>query len=198
MQMCQILKNVEKRTSEIIPPSLPKTSSPPKHSEPIKTKASQVFPGTFSIKDMTTSQEKATESKELHAEDKTGEYGRSDIFSLEQLETAWDEFAESLHNSMPHLSATLKKHRPVLKEDFLIEFCVDNKVLAEDLTQKRNDLLEFLIARLKNAMIHLQIIVPDHPIGVRPYTDREKFGRMAEKNPELLDLREQLDLEIES
>jgi DNA polymerase-3 subunit gamma/tau len=198
MQMCQILKNVEKRTSDTISPSPPKPSSPPQHSEPLKTKSSQVFSGTFSIKDMTSSQENVAKSKELLAEDKTGEYGSLDIFSFEQLETAWDEFAESLHNSMPHLSATLKKHRPVLKEDFLIEFCVDNKVLAEDLTQKRNDLLEFLIARLKNAMIHLQIIVPDHPIAVRPYTDREKFGRMAEKNPELLDLREQLDLEIES
>jgi hypothetical protein len=58
MQMCQILKNVEKRTSDTIPPSPPKPSSPPKHSEPIKTKSSQVFPGTFSIKDMTSSQEK--------------------------------------------------------------------------------------------------------------------------------------------
>lgn len=98
---------------------------------------------------------------------------------------------------MPPLSTTLKKHRPVLKEDFLIEFCVDNKVLAEDLNQKRNDLLKFLISKLNNPNIHLQIIIPEHPIGIKPYTSREKFGRMAEKNPGLLDLREQLDLEID-
>ena len=125
-------------------------------------------------------------------------YDTDTAFTLDQLESAWDEFSESIRSSMPPLATTLKKHRPVLKEDFLIEFCVDNKVLAEDLNQKSNDLLNFLISRLKNTKIHLQIIVPDHPIGVRPYTDREKFGRMAEKNPRLLDLREQLDLEIES
>jgi len=120
------------------------------------------------------------------------------LFTLDQLEDAWDEFSETLRSAMPQLTTTLKKHRPVLKEDFLIEFCVDNKILAEELNQKRNELLDFLVSRLNNPKIHLQIIVPDHPIGLKPYTDREKFGRMAEKNPALLDLREQMDLEIDS
>jgi len=192
MQMCIILKNTEKKTPDLI------TTSPIKHAEPVKPKESKAFPGTLSIKDMTSSQQKEAEKKTSRAEEKTGEYVTVASFTLEQLETAWDQFSESLRSSMPPLSTTLKKHRPVLKEDFLIEFCVDNKVLAEDLHQKQNDLLEFLISKLNNPKIHLQIIVPDHPIGLKPYTDREKFGRMAEKNPGLLGLREQLDLEIDS
>jgi len=191
MQMCIILKNIEKKAPDPLP------TPPPKPAEPVKPKESKAFYGTLSIKDMTSSQQKEAEKKPLRAEEKTREYGTAAIFTLEQLETAWDQFSETLRDSMPHLSTTLKKHRPVLKEDFLIEFCVDNKVLAEDLNQKRNDLLDFLIVRLNNTKIHLQIIVPDHPIGLKPYTDREKFGRMAEKNPDLLDLREQLDLEID-
>jgi DNA polymerase-3 subunit gamma/tau len=198
MQMCQILNKVEAKIPNPIPPSPSKTAPLTNPSEPVKPKATKAFPGTLSIKDMTSSQHKETENNNSLVEDTIVEYNRSDIFTLEQLETVWDEFGESIHSSMPHLSATLKKHRPVLKEDFLIEFCVDNKVLAEDFTLKQNDLLGFLVSRLKNTKIHLQIIVPDHPVGVKPYTDREKFGRMAEKNPELLNLREQLDLEIES
>ena len=211
MQMCIILRNTEaspgenqkkKPPAQNVPAIEKKTGDPiptpqPKPEESVKPKESKAFPGTLSIKDMASSQQKEAEKKPPRAEEKTGEYSTSAIFTLEQLETAWDQFSETLRKSMPHLSTTLKKHRPVLKEDFLIEFCVDNKVLAEDLNQKRNDLLDFLIVRLKNAKIHLQIIVPDHPIGVKPYTDREKFGRMAEKNPDLLDLREQLDLEID-
>jgi DNA polymerase-3 subunit gamma/tau len=192
MQMCIILKNTEKKTPDLIP------ASPPKPAEPIKQMESKAFPGTLSIKDMTSYQQKETEKKPPRAEEKTGEYVTVASFTLEQLETAWDQFSESLRSSMPPLSTTLKKHRPVLKEDFLIEFCVDNKVLAEDLNQKQNELLKFLISKLNNPKIHLQIIVPDHPIGLKPYTDREKFGRMAEKNPGLLGLREQLDLEIDS
>ncbi len=210
MQMCIILRNAEvspnenqKKKSPVqnIPVIEKKTPDPilptSKPAETVKPKETRAFPGTLSIKDMTSSLQKESEKKPLRAEEKTGEYGTSTIFTLEQLETVWDQFGETIHKSMPHLSTTLKKHRPVLKENFLIEFCVDNKVLAENLNQKKNDLLDFLIVRLNNAKIHLQIIVPDHPIGLKPYTDREKFGRMAEKNPDLLDLREQLDLEID-
>jgi DNA polymerase III subunit gamma/tau len=211
MQMCIILRNVEaspnenqkKKPTVQNPPVIENKTPDPvpapasKPAETVKPKQSKAFPGTLSIKDMASSQQKEVEKKPPRVEEKTGEYGPSTIFTLEQLETAWDQFSETLHSSMPHLSTTLKKHRPVLKEDFLIEFCVDNKVLAENLNQKRNDLLDFLVSRLNNPKIHLQIVVPDHPIGLKPYTDREKFGRMVEKNPDLLDLREQLDLEID-
>jgi DNA polymerase-3 subunit gamma/tau len=184
--------NVEKTTSDPILPS------PSKPIEIIKPRESKVFPGMISIKEMTSYQPKDTENKPSLAEEKTEKMNTGEIFSLEQLESAWDQFSESLRSTIPPLSTALKKHRPVLKEDFIIEFCVDNKVLAEDLNQMRNDLLGFLGSKLNNNKIQLQIIVPDHPIGLRPYTDREKFSRMAEKNPGLLDLRERLDLEIDS
>ncbi len=212
MQMCTILRDagavpaenqkkklpvqnvpvIEKKTGD------PVSTTPSKPAETVKPKESKPIPGMLSIREeMNSSQQKATDKKQNNAEETTGEYGNAAIFTLEQLETAWDQFGDTMHGSMKHLSTALKKHRPVLKEDFLIEFCVDNKVLAEDLNQKRNELLDFLKVRLNNTKIHLQIIVPDHPIGIKPYTDREKFGRMAEKNPDLLNLREELDLEID-
>lgn len=210
MQMCVLLKDSEtinsdaKKTETISRPAqkadvpvkpIPEPVKPP---EIIKPKEAKPLPGMLSIKaEMNSSQQQEQDKKESDAEEKKGEYGVAEAFTLEQLETAWDQFGDTLHGSMKHLSTALKKHRPVLKEDFLIEFCVDNKVLADDLNQKRNDLIGFLNSRLNNTRIRLSIIVPDHPIGVRPYTDREKFGRMAEKNPELLNLREELDLEID-
>jgi DNA polymerase III subunit gamma/tau len=218
MQMCVILKQnegtsnevqkkkpavqnvagIEKKSPAPAPAPAPAPVPNVKPAEPSKPKETRAFQGMVSIKDeMTFSPSKAADSKPSGAEEKAGEYIPV-LFTLDQLETAWDEFSETLRSSMPQLTTTLKKHRPVLKEDFLIEFCVDNKILEEELNQKRNDLLDFLVARLNNTKIHLQIIVPDHPIGLKPYTDREKFGRMAEKNPGLLDLREQLDLEIDS
>jgi DNA polymerase-3 subunit gamma/tau len=183
---------IEKKTAE---PILSSTSRP---AEAVKPKESKVFSGMISIKDLTSSNPKDSENKPSLEEEKTENQVIGEIFSIEQLEIAWDKFSESLRSSMPPLSTALKKHRPVLKNDFMIEFCVDNKVLAEDLNQKRNDLLGFLASQLNNKKIQLEIIVPDHPIGLRPYTDREKFGRMAEKNPGILDLRERLDLEIDS
>ena len=208
MQMCLLLRSNDSAPKEVVKskPAIPiekKTPdplpiAPQKPVEPTKPKETKAFPGTLSIKDMTASQQGEVEKKPLQAEEIAEDYGSPGIFTLDQLETAWDQFSDSIRSAMPPLSTALKKHRPVLKDDFLIEFCVDNKVLADDLHQQQNDLLGFLISKLNNNKIHLQIIVPDHPIGVKPYTDREKFARMAEKNPGLMDLREQLDLEIES
>jgi DNA polymerase-3 subunit gamma/tau len=212
IQMCVILKNSDSATGDIpkkkaavqsAPAAEKKTAEPPpaapaKPAEPQRPKESKALPGTLSIKDMTSARDKENEKSVPQAQEKTGDYGPSAEFSLEQLESFWDQFGETLRSTMPQLATTLRKHRPVLKDDFLIEFCVDNKILAEELNQQRNELLDFLVARLNNTRIRIQIIVPDHPVAVRPYTDREKFGRMAEKNPGLLDLREQLDLEIDS
>ncbi|MCX6243677.1 MAG: DNA polymerase III subunit gamma/tau [Bacteroidetes bacterium] len=210
MQMCIILKDAQTLTEETPKPKPVKQSPPPvekktpdpipeqpvKKEEPPKPKESKPFTGTFSIKDAGSGAKKEPETKEPEVEEEPAGYTAATSFSLDQLETAWDTFSESLRQEMPHLSTTLKKHRPVLKEDFLIEFCVDNKILAEELERKRNELLGFLITQLNNNQIHLQIIVPDHPVGVKPYTDREKFARMAEKNPAVQELREQMDLEI--
>ena len=165
---------------------------------PVKTvKTGKSIPGTISIK---ASPAKAGNGKEkdlLQAEQSGEPYRPMSPFSQEQLETAWDEFSETLHQDLPHIYSTLKKYKPVLKDDFQVEFCVDNKVMDEELHQKRNELLEHLWKKLNNWGIGLQTVIPAIPRGTRPYTNREKFNRMAEKNPSLLDLREQLDLDID-
>jgi DNA polymerase III subunit gamma/tau len=211
MQMCGILtgeqplqaETTRKRPVQASTPKVekkipdPVSAAPPKVTEPLKPKETKTFQGTLSIKDMTSAENREPEKKGPEVRETAEEYVISNTFTLGQLETAWDTFGENLRKSMPHLSTTLKKHRPVLKENFLIEFCVDNKILAEELNQKRGELLEFLVSQLNNNQIRLLIIVPDHPVAVKPYTTREKFTRMAEKNPAMQDMKEQLDLEID-
>jgi len=91
----------------------------------------------------------------------------------------------------------LKNNKPLLKENFVVEFCVDNKLLEEELDQKRNELLAWLCSRLGNDKITFQVVVKEMMKTTRPYTDREKFNRMVEKNPSLKEMKEQLDLEID-
>jgi hypothetical protein len=57
--------------------------------------------------------------------------------------------------------------------------------------------MEFLKFRLNNYKIHLQTSIADNQKTMKPYTDKEKFDMLAEKNPALRTLREELDLEIE-
>ena len=65
------------------------------------------------------------------------------------------------------------------------------------MNQKRGELLEFLKKNLNNYQISLQTRIPENHKEVKPYTDKEKFEKMAAKNPALNKLKEQLDLDIE-
>jgi len=190
----EVAKPVE--AAKPVPAEPVKPQETAKPAEPERKKETVSYPGTISIR--APKEEKKKEPDAPVSLEGEATYRPSSQFSQEQLEIAWDAFSDTLYVSSPHLFNTLKKRRPVLKDEFLIEFCVDNKLLEEDLNQKRNDLLSYMQQQLNNFSIQLQIVVPEYAKGsTKPYTDREKFARMAEKNPSLLDLREQLDLDIE-
>ncbi|MEI6455785.1 MAG: DNA polymerase III subunit gamma/tau [bacterium] len=119
------------------------------------------------------------------------------LFSQELLNLRWDDYAEMLKPDYPHLFSMLKKHRPVLMEEFRIDFTIDNKLLEEGLNEKKGELLSYLRKELNNYKITLQTRISESDKNSKPYTDKEKFEKMAEKNPALRKLREELDLEIE-
>ena len=118
-------------------------------------------------------------------------------FTQSDLGTAWSEFAERQKESSPHLWAALRNYRPGLLPDWQIEFTLDNKLLAEELGHKKGELSEFLRKKLNNSNIQIITRVAETSKDTRPYTDKDKFEKMAEKNPLLRNLREELDLEIE-
>jgi DNA polymerase-3 subunit gamma/tau len=118
-------------------------------------------------------------------------------FTQSDLGTAWAEFAEKQKDSSPHLWAALRNYRPGLLPDWQIEFILDNKLLAEELGHKKGELSEFLRVKLNNSNIQIVTKIAETSKETRPYTDKDKFEKMAEKNPQLRNLREELDLEIE-
>lgn len=131
-------------------------------------------------------------------EDKEPEKNQSnEPFTQSDLGTAWSEFAERQKESSPHLWSALRNYRPGLLPDWQIEFTLDNKLLAEELGHKKGELSEFLRKKLNNCNIQIITRVAETSKDTRPYTDKDKFEKMAEKNPLLRNLREELDLEIE-
>jgi DNA polymerase III subunit gamma/tau len=202
MQMCSRTdQEIKSPPRKAVPAGEKKPVEPvkpftPKQSETVIAKDLKSFPGTISIKG---TEKSPSSEKEIPAVTETNEqYLVTTMFSQQELELAWEEYGKSLQKDWPDLYSTLKKHKPILKEDFLIEFWVENKLLDEKLNQKKNDLIQFLRTRLSNSGISLQIVVVENPKGSKPYTNREKFEYMAGKNPAVRDLKEQLDLDIES
>ncbi|MEI6172502.1 MAG: DNA polymerase III subunit gamma/tau [Bacteroidota bacterium] len=131
------------------------------------------------------------------SEEEQARYETATPFTQAQLILCWDEFADKLKNESPHLYSTLKNAKPLLQSDWIIEFSLSNKVLEDELNLKKTDMLEFLRSQLNNYKINLKTIIAENLQTMKPYTDKEKFDMLAEKNPVLRTLREELDLEIE-
>ncbi|MBC8460833.1 MAG: DNA polymerase III subunit gamma/tau [Deltaproteobacteria bacterium] len=190
MQMCVHGTTAPQHHGTTAPPP---PSKPIQPVQPVTTKGfSDDLPGTISIK----SPAKPTAiTPEPNAEQPQNQAASS--FTEEELKIHWKTFAAGLQTDFPHLATTLASSDPILKEGWQIEFELDNRILEEELNQKRGELLEFLKKNLNNYQISLQTRIPENHKEVKPYTDKEKFEKMAAKNPALNKLKEQLDLDIE-
>lgn len=117
-------------------------------------------------------------------------------FDQEKLVAVWKSFIESYRSKSPHFVTALEKYEPELKENFEIEYKVDNSLIPKDVLNV-TALLQFLKAELNNNQIKLKPSLTDKTVKKVAYTDREKFDEMAEKYPGLIKLKDQLNLELE-
>ncbi len=161
---------------------------------------------TFKMRDIqheftsTTSIKKPQSKSDLNplaTEEDQARYETATPFTQAELTICWDEFADKLKTESPHLFSTLKSSRPLLQPDWKIEFTLANKVLEDELNSRKTEMMEFIRTRLNNFKILLKTSIAENLQSHKPYTDKEKFDRLAEKNPALYTLREELDLEIE-
>jgi DNA polymerase III subunit gamma/tau len=120
-------------------------------------------------------------------------------FTAEQLNDAWNDYAQLWNaKKKPQFFTTLTTNKPQLKENFNIDFEVDNTVQEDDFRTNLADLRGFLSERLQNYSINITCKVSKTTDNQRkPYTNTEKFNKMAEKNPELMAMKKQFDLDLD-
>jgi hypothetical protein len=94
--------------------------------------------------------------------------------------------------------SALTSYKITVDQDNILSITVGNTVLEKELNERRNMLLEFLRNDLKNDFITLQVIVTEAPSDTKKYmNDREKLDAMAQQNPNVNKLRDQLNLELD-
>ena len=120
-------------------------------------------------------------------------------FSMTELEPVWNEYANQLQKQgRMTVSAALTKRKPELRDNFALVFAVDSAAAEKDLNDQKADLLSFLRKKLSNYKLSLSIIIATgDSADSKPYTPSEKFKKLAEKNPMMLELKKRFDLEIE-
>ncbi len=149
------------------------------------------LPGTISIKNSKPAEEKETNEE---PEDLTNK--PADDFTQEQLDKIWHLVAEK-YKSDKNLYITFTRHKPTKGKDHKIEFTVDNKIQKKEIEDRFMEFIPKIKENLNNFHIQMDINVTKIESNQKPYTPQEKFNKMAEKNPALKKLKDQLGLEID-
>ena len=120
-------------------------------------------------------------------------------FSQTLLEEKWNQFAElRKKEGKMGLHTTMTKTRPILNDDFSIEFIIDSEVQKIEFQTESQLLLDYLRSELKNGLIQLNLqITESKSPKLTQLTSRERFFQMAEENPDLHNFKEVFDLDIE-
>jgi len=119
-------------------------------------------------------------------------------FDQNQLIKAWKEFAKTVEAAQ--LKSALSVREPVLLDNFLVEYSLDNEVQRQrimlDLKPK---LLSFLNRMLHNDNISIEFSVTanNQEILNKPYTDQEKFNALSAKYPILGLMKQRFGLDFE-
>ena len=137
------------------------------------------------------------DDNEISAEDNQSTLNvRANDFSEIQLLKDWKELISFIkERGKSNLGITLGVHQPKLLEGWIIEFPLSNAAQSEMILEEKYIILEYLRNKLQNDKIEMITrIVPAHKSDV-PYTNKDKFKKMLDENPQLEILRIKLGLD---
>ena len=167
--------------------------------EIIRPKSSLSSKKRFTTASITGTRKKINDDSNSQVEVDKKQDVSSSRFSQTLLEEKWNQFAElRKKEGKMGLHTTLTKTRPILNDDFSIEFIIDSEVQKIEFQTESQLLLDFLRSELKNGLIQLNLqITESKSPKLTQLTSRERFFQMAEENPDLHNFKEVFDLDIE-
>ncbi|MBP9080367.1 MAG: DNA polymerase III subunit gamma/tau [Flavobacteriales bacterium] len=180
-----------------LPGSGPATAAPPSPTDPRPTKR---MAGTVSIlQHLAPAKEspahRADQPGEQPIGQATGVPGRD--LNLALLLKVWNDHAQSLlKQGKSSLHATLVANKPEITGPASISFTIVNTVQENYMREEKPTLLGHLRRTLGIPALELDV-VKQEATNIRPrYTPKDRFKIMAEKNPALFKLRDDLDLDL--
>lgn len=117
-------------------------------------------------------------------------------FSQEQLQKAWDEYANTIEKKV-YLKNIMSNSKPQLLNNFYFEVGVHNPGMQEELINNAIDILAVLRQKLQNMHIQMRVRIMESNEKHLAYTSAEKYQHMLEINPLIDKLRKDFDLRTE-
>ncbi|WP_321436676.1 DNA polymerase III subunit gamma/tau [uncultured Bacteroides sp.] len=117
-------------------------------------------------------------------------------FNDRDLSHYWLEFANALSIEQRGIMMRMKNSSPKLLSDTSFEMVVDNEIVAKDITTMIPKIQNYLRTQLHNSKVTMNVRVSDAQETVRAYSRVERFKMMAQKNPDLMKLKDTFGLEL--
>lgn len=127
-----------------------------------------------------------------------GENKPATPFGFKQLEELWmDYVSKHINKKNRSLYLTLNKRVPDLKDDFILEFPVENVIQKQQIEAVSLDLVNYLREKLNNYSIVLKTVIKAGDKQKTYYSAEERYKYLADKYPIIEKLRKNLDLDID-
>jgi DNA polymerase-3 subunit gamma/tau len=87
--------------------------------------------------------------------------------------------------------------KPALVSDTLCRITVANPWQKQEFAKFGKQLMDLVRDKLQNDLIKLQVDIAEYDRSQKAYTTADKYKLLAEMNPHLVDLKNQLNLQLE-
>lgn len=118
--------------------------------------------------------------------------------SQDELLKVWNAYAEEIKKAdKMYLFTLMTSNAPLMKPNDVIEVYVEGKEYEKIIREEKVNLLNHLRTRLQNFALDFAIKIIEPVAKKQLYTSQEKYQHMAEKNPNLAELRKRFNLDID-
>ena len=122
--------------------------------------------------------------------------GTAEVYSKKELETAITEYAKR-RDVKTAVRSLLMGQMPKILDKNTLEMEVDNNIEMGYFNEEQQKLVPYLRTKLKNANIRFEVKMVEREQTRKLYLPEEKFKYMAEKNPNLVYLRQKIQTDLE-
>ena len=122
--------------------------------------------------------------------------GPTEVYSKKELETAITEYAKR-RDVKTAVRSLLIGQMPKILDKNTLEMEVDNNIEMGYFNEEQQKLVPYLRTKLKNANIRFEVKMVEREQTRKLYLPEEKFKYMAEKNPNLVYLRQKIQTDLE-
>ncbi|MBP9017079.1 DNA polymerase III subunit gamma/tau [Porphyromonadaceae sp. NP-X] len=121
---------------------------------------------------------------------------QNEKYSQEDLQNAWVQLAKMMTDEV-RMTAFMQSNLPELISNTEFRILVTNELQEKELKRLEPTILNYLQTTLKNSNIKMSIQFHEDTSALKGKTPEEKYKIMAEENPTLAKLRNDLQLEID-